>query len=71
MASGLPILPIMMRLRRCWWMIIVVKPLPARQEQRFVEMISELPKQQQLDQMRLAAGGKGSRFFGKNLPKKC
>ena len=26
MASGLPILPIMMRLRRCWWMIVVVKP---------------------------------------------
>ena len=38
------------------------KTVPLGQEQRFVEMISELPKQQQLDQMRLAARHKVAAF---------
>ena len=38
------------------------KTVPLGQEQRFIEMISELPKQQQLDQMRLAARHKVAAF---------
>ena len=38
------------------------KTVPLGQEQRFVAMISELPKQQQLDQMRLAARHKVAAF---------
>ena len=38
------------------------KTVPLGQEQGFVEMISELPKQQQLDQMRLAARHKVAAF---------
>ena len=38
------------------------KTVPLGQEQCFVEMVSELPKQQQLDQMRLAARHKVAAF---------